>query len=466
MKCNVRILDISVKNLKNLNSGNIEFNSRKQVLKGNFGFEKSDIIGIYGQNGSSKSTVINAFSILKKLFSGKALSTELLNYISKTANESGLCISFFIETNSNKYIVDYNVVFTIDEQRVKASIKTESISYKKYSDGAWTKIAPIFIINNEDLANFITPKINYAKLIKDNKEISSQLLVLKGEKSSGNFSFIFSEEFKNIIDNIEEFKECAGFINHIKIYSVHYMHLYDNRDISKITALDTIPFFYKTEDTDTVNSTEGYLTLFNDGKISIKHEETIKEYIKEINIVLEKLIPGVVVGIENLGETLDKDGEKCFKYQFISIKNGFSIPLRLESDGIKKIVSLLSSLVDAFNNPYSILIIDEFDSGIFEYLLGVILDIFKTKGVGQLLFTSHNLRALEIIQDDIIFTTNNPDERFVRIPYVQSSNNLRRKYLRDLFLNETECLSNKIDGYDIYRAFKDAGALCLYGEKK
>ena len=303
MKCNVRILDISVKNLKNLNSGNIEFNSRKQVLKGNFGFEKSDIIGIYGQNGSSKSTVINAFSILKKLFSGKALSIELLNYISKTANESELCISFFIETNSNKYIVDYNVVFTIDEQRVKASIKTESISYKKYSDGAWTKIAPIFIINNEDLANFITPKINYAKLIKDNKEISSQLLVLKGEKSFGNFSFIFSEEFKNIIDNIEEFKECAGFINHIKIYSVHYMHLYDNRDISKITALDTIPFFYKTEDTNTVNSTEGYLTLFNDGKISIKYEETIKEYIKEINIVLEKLIPGVVVGIENLGET-------------------------------------------------------------------------------------------------------------------------------------------------------------------
>ena len=132
MQCNVRILDISVKNLKNLNSGNIEFNSRKQVLKGNFDFDKSDIIGIYGQNGSSKSTVINAFSILKKLFSSKALSTELLNYISKTANESELCINFFIETNSNKYIVEYNVVFTIDEQRVKASIKTETISYKKY----------------------------------------------------------------------------------------------------------------------------------------------------------------------------------------------------------------------------------------------------------------------------------------------------------------------------------------------
>ena len=465
MKCNVRILDISIKNLKNLNFGNIEFNSRKQVLKGAFDFEKSDIVGIYGQNGSSKSTVINAFSILKKLFSGKTLSAELLNYVSKTENESELCINFFIETNSNNYIVEYKVVFTIDEQRVKASIKTESISYKKYNGGSWTKIAPIFIINNEDLSNFITPKTNYSKLTKDNKEIISQLLVLKGEKSSGNFSFIFSEEFKNIINNVEDFKHCATFIDRIKIYSVHYMHLYDNREISKITALDTIPFFYKTEDRNTVNSTEGYLTLFNDGKISIKHEDTIKEYIKEINIVLDKLIPGVVVGIENLGETLDKDGEKCFKYQFISIKNGFSIPLRFESDGIKKMVSLLSSLIDAFNNPYSILIIDEFDSGIFEYLLGVILDIFKTKGVGQLLFTSHNLRALEIVQDDIIFTTNNPNDRFVKLPYVQSSNNLRRKYLRDLFLNETECLSNKIDGYDIYRAFKEAGDLCLYGEK-
>ena len=37
----------------------------------------------------------------------------------------------------------------------------------------------------------------------------------------------------------------------------------------------------------------------------------------------------------------------------------------------------------------------------FEYLLGNILSVFKERGKGQLLFTSHNLRALEVIKDNI-----------------------------------------------------------------
>ena len=60
MDCKIRVLKISVKNLKNLKDGSIEFESYKNVLSGNFNFEKSDIVGIYGQNGSSKSTIINA----------------------------------------------------------------------------------------------------------------------------------------------------------------------------------------------------------------------------------------------------------------------------------------------------------------------------------------------------------------------------------------------------------------------
>ena len=52
MKCNIRVLKIEVRNLKNLNHGFIEFDSYKKVLNGDFEFDKSDIIGIYGPNGS------------------------------------------------------------------------------------------------------------------------------------------------------------------------------------------------------------------------------------------------------------------------------------------------------------------------------------------------------------------------------------------------------------------------------
>lgn len=36
------------------------------------------------------------------------------------------------------------------------------------------------------------------------------------------------------------------------------------------------------------------------------------------------------------------------------------------------------------------------NGGIFEYLLGELLNIISEKGKGQLIFTSHNLRPLEI----------------------------------------------------------------------
>ena len=39
--------------------------------------------------------------------------------------------------------------------------------------------------------------------------------------------------------------------------------------------------------------------------------------------------------------------------------------------------------------------IDEFDSGIYEYLLGELLEIMNESAKGQFVFTSHNLRPLE-----------------------------------------------------------------------
>lgn len=467
MNCNVRVLNITAKNLKNLKFGSIDFNSKKQVLNGDFEFRESDIIGIYGQNGSSKSTIINAFTIIKKLFSKTKHSTDLLNYIAKDSSECEVEITLFVGKEKYKYIIEYNVVIETDIERTKVAIKSEIINYKKFDDQnlEWSKKTTLFNINNNNLNNFISPKTNVEKLINGNKNIYSELLVLKGIKSNDCFSFLISNEFQNILKYNNTFIEIAECIEGIMVHSLHCMHLYDNREISKITALDTIPFFYKTEKANTINTTKGSISLFNESLLSVEYEDIVKKFIEEINIVLDKLLPGIVVGVVNLGETLDKEGNRFFRCQFVSKKQDFDIPLRLESDGVKKIISILSSLVDAFVNPYAILIVDELDSGIFEFLLGVILDVFKTRGVGQLLFTSHNLRALEVIKDDIIFTTNNPRERFVKMPYVQKTNNLRKKYLKDLYLGETETLSIGIDSYEIYRAMKKAGDLCLDGQK-
>lgn len=54
-------------------------------------------------------------------------------------------------------------------------------------------------------------------------------------------------------------------------------------------------------------------------------------------------------------------------------RDGKELPLRDESDGVRKIISVLSLIIAVFNEQSVTVAIDEFDAGIFEYLLGEIL---------------------------------------------------------------------------------------------
>ena len=71
------------------------------------------------------------------------------------------------------------------------------------------------------------------------------------------------------------------------------------------------------------------------------------------------------------------NGKIAKQIQFISMKNNKQIPFCYESEGIKKIVSILHLLIVIYNNPSVTVAIDELDSGVFEYLLGEMLDIVR-----------------------------------------------------------------------------------------
>ena len=92
-----------------------------------------------------------------------------------------------------------------------------------------------------------------------------------------------------------------------------------------------------------------------------------------------------------------KSGKEGCRVQVFSVRNGKRLPLMCESDGIKRLISFIQLLIVSYNNPFCTLVIDEIDSGIFEYLLGELLKIVTTEGKGQMIFTSHNLRPLETI---------------------------------------------------------------------
>ena len=116
-------------------------------------------------------------------------------------------------------------------------------------------------------------------------------------------------------------------------------------------------------------------------------------------------------------------------------------------------------MILAFGNPSICLAIDELDAGIFEYLLGELLDVFSKSAKGQLIFTSHNLRPLETLDRGFIaFTTTNPNHRYIRMANVKDNNNLRDFYYRDIMLGEQdEELYEPTHNAEISLAFREAG---------
>ena len=103
--------------------------------------------------------------------------------------------------------------------------------------------------------------------------------------------------------------------------------------------------------------------------------------------------------------------------------------------------------------------IDDLDSNIFEYLLGELLSIIAASARGQLIFTSHNLRPLEVLEPScIVFTTTNPKDRYRRFKNVKKTNNLRSMYFREISVGDGTFYA-ETSNIQIARAFRKANRL-------
>ena len=205
----------------------------------------------------------------------------------------------------------------------------------------------------------------------------------------------------------------------------------------------------------------GMIMLPLDSPVDIREQDKnlAEKIISNMNIVLTQLIPGLTVSVKDFGSLVLPDGERGNRIQFMSHRDAKEIPLKYESEGIKKIISVLQLLIVVYNQSSITIAIDELDAGVFEYLLGELLRIIAEKGKGQLIFTSHNLRPLETIDRGFIaFTTTNPNHRYIRMANVKDNNNLRSFYYRDIILGEQdEELYKPTHNAEIALALREAG---------
>lgn len=451
----IRIQRIELENFKNIGRGIIENISYK---KKNYYEGYGDIVGIYGQNGSGKTAVIESLELFQKIASGEKLPIDIGNFIYKDQEESKLKFVFYIERKDEKFLVYYEIFIKKNENQPQ--LYGEKLSYSKIINGKRSRKSDIidYNINKNDIPLY--PKTRYSELINNNKENEFNIEVLKRLAYKDKTSLVFNDDLREIFRSSSSNIDYSNIIGAIKHFAKFNLFVITNKHSAPI-SLNFIPLTFRMETEDSISYGEILINLLDKSDINMDEYEIVLKIIEQLNLVLDKIIPGLKLEVKRLGNELNRDGEEKIRIELVSIRNNFKIPLKYESEGIKKIISILSALISMFNNPTICLVVDELDSGIFEYLLGELLRIIEQQGKGQFIFTSHNLRALEMIdKNSLIFSTTNPYNRFVRLSNIKSNNNLRNVYLRGIDLGGLdENIYEETNSFEIARAFRKAGEI-------
>ena len=477
MKPKVRITNVAIKNFKNVNFGELSFvNNRK-----NF---KASILGLYGQNGSGKTALIDALELLKYALCAMEVPDKFADFINVDSDSAEISYSFDITLNETIYPVVYRLalgreivqvdgnaeLFIEEESKYKVKILNEEFHCQtRTPDG---KLRMGKMIDTKSTATVFVPVSKYELLVGRSKETSTDLLVSKKLSQKTAKTFVFSKDLLNAVRS-NAANQNAG--DEKKTEASHYLTLLEalvefgnielfviNTANAGLISLNTQPLIFKIRSKENeAKGTLGTIALLIDKPSMIPEDmyHVTETVIGNMNIVLEKIIPGLTIAVKDLGNQTMPNGMIGKRIELVSRKNSREIPLKYESEGIKKIVSILQLLVVVYNQESITVAIDELDSGVFEYLLGEILRIISEKGKGQLIFTSHNLRPLETIDRGFVaFTTTNPDKRYIRLANVKENHNLRDFYYRDIMLGEQdEAVYDLTNNAEIALAFREAG---------
>ena len=106
----VRIESIEIKNFKNVGYGHIDFETSKK------GF-KSSILGLYGQNGSGKTALIDALELLRLLLSGRTIPVFFADFINVDSEYATL--KYGIKVSNQKANSTYSVFFVCAVERAE-----------------------------------------------------------------------------------------------------------------------------------------------------------------------------------------------------------------------------------------------------------------------------------------------------------------------------------------------------------
>ena len=452
----IRITEITLKNFKSIKQGRIVFNCGRKFIP--YGTQ-SDILGIYGQNGSGKTSLVEAMSILKHVMAGSSVPQEYADCIDVEAEYASLVFGFELQypSNNGSYPTNNDVRKVIYSFKISKIEKENDDAASTYSDdgaikefiptathrviifdeilkmsgticGQKTQLKPFCDTSKEK--SYFEPSTKAKLLIgalDEDKRV--QLGVNRSLARERSQSFIFMGEMMKLYNKFSNYSIYFQTILELRIWARYYLYVVDSKSTGLVRLNLMLPVFFD----DRIQ----LVPVDRRFACSENSYKNMKECFDSISIVLAQIVPGLKVETMDHGQTLLKGGEPGRIVELVAKRNNVTIPLRCESDGVRKLISTLNLLIMVYNQQSTTVAYDEFDSGVFEYLLGEILQVIQSSGKGQFIFTSHNMRPLEVLSKDYIwFTTTDPNNRYIRLSRLGETNNLRKVYYREIAVHE------------------------------
>jgi predicted ATPase len=436
----IRVKSITIENIKNVEKGSIEFDMDDKL---------NNVIGIYGQNGSGKSALVKGLKMIKYVMMGDPLTFQnCRDYITRNKDKSTMSIDFIYQKMNTTYDINYS--FSIKKSENSIEVFDEILQYANNQSG---NKKTIINTATESPDILFIPIVRYEEIVRKNKNYKVDLIVNKKMALQSQQSFIFKPENEVIFTNGFEEQLLSDIIRDLKTYAkFHFI------------VLDEVYFNHFNDDKILVHinsENNGKSSLIPFGLFSLKESTfySFKNGIQSFSSILNTIVPGIHLEIKEHGTSMDSKGNSVINIEVVSVRNGVEIPIKYESTGTQRIISTLGALIQMFNNKNTLLVIDEYDASIFEYLFGELLKVVNKFGKGQLIFTSHNLRPLEVLSyNNIYFTTINPINKYIKFKNIKDSNNLRNTYLRTVDLGGLkETIYDETDEFEIGRAMKMAG---------
>lgn len=461
----VRIVELELKNFKNVEYGDIKFVNYSNAeyraeLKG------SDINGIYGQNGSGKTAVVEAFDILQNIMSGNSISYDEYGGMFNDNRMIKISTVFYIECAEKKYKVRYELLLKRDIEEKTIQIHSENIIYWQRGS-TWIKKRNALFCNPYYDTQSILENVATRVISDDERSLNKirflgsvqNLAVFCAQK---NVSLFFNDVISKSVQTEDKNEEEIVFLDIIKvIFEFARMRF----QVVKVNQLGVnysnafIPVNIHTESENEVM--QGCIPLFINGRGEFPEDifNKLENIVAAINVALKAIISNLSIELVKTNEEKNKDGINFIQVEVYSNRDGKRFLTKYESEGIKRIISLLNYLISLYNNPEVCLVVDELDAGIFEYLLGELIGLLSEEAKGQLIFTSHNLRIMEKLgKQNIICSTINPENRYISLKGIEKTHNRRDFYIRTIVLGgQKEKLYDDTDLLDMGYAFKKAG---------